>query len=198
MHGSIKVPPAMQTNSKLPLMTEITSNHVHTESYKMPDFKHHMHIYIHIYILNFKPNIPYLTFSCNVYTHTYMPIWQLTWKISHNSTYLPKRATSLMWSVHKAELRQHGINFTACPLSKKDHIKAFLGHFNQVLFKIFLIILTMHDSINLQHTQWCFAPSSQSTVLASCGGRGNFTNHTSLWLTRIIPSNGADSHHLRH
>ena len=127
-----------------------------------------------------------------------MPIWQLTWKISHNSTYLPKRATSLMWSVHKAELRQHGINFTACPLSKKYHIKAFLGHFNQVLFKIFLIILTMHDSINLQHTQWCFAPSSQSTVLASCGGRGNFTNHTSLWLTKIIPSNGADSHHLRH
>ena len=51
MHGSIKVPPAMQTNSKLPLITEITSNHVHTESYKMPDFKHHMRIaYICIYI----------------------------------------------------------------------------------------------------------------------------------------------------
>ena len=123
-----------------------------------------------------------------------MPIWQLTWKISHNSTYLPKRATSLMWSVHKAELGQHRINFTAWPLAKNTT----LSHFNQVLCKIFLMLLTMRDSINLQHTQWCFAPSSQSTVLAPRGGRGNFTKHTSLWLTKIIPSNGADSHHLRH
>ena len=150
--------------------------------------------YMCIYIFNFKPNIPYLTFACNLYTHTYMPIWHLIWKISHNSTYLTKRATSLMWSVHKAELGQHRINFTAWPLAKNTT----LSHFNQVLCKIFLIILTMHDSINLQHTQWCFAPSSQSTVLAPRGGRGNFTNYTSLWLTKIIPLNWAESPHLRY
>ena len=85
----------------------------------------------------------------SLYTYIYA---HLTWKISHNSTYLPKRATSLMWSMHKANLRQHGMNFTAWPLSKKYHIKPFQPGFVQ-------------NILYFSHYAWFHKPSTYTAIL---------------------------------